>query len=683
MTSSRSFPLYDKKEDIHRSIAEIFDLERDPRAPFSLVQGYTDHHQHHASNDESEEGLLSRTTYLKDVLPVITHLWLSGSEHLDLAADKLADASREARWRLPIGDSGTLEFFLEILPFCDNRRDLRLQSLRLIGNACADVDQNRTRLLSRNTVPCVIQYLKDPFLSTVAVVVLYNVCVDFVPAQRIASEHNLTQELVQQLSGGKHGKAFHEHCCELLALMTTQEVEIQHAPSDIGLSLLSVAASEGVETIDDFSNLLSAALLYLQQQKSKQALIEQDGMTTALALVTKYAMRLEGTNSYSYELNMASQSPSTSQERAATQLAALGQIILEISSLPEFSVALYPLDSPFGAALFHLLASSRAQFQNYACVLLGNLARSDRVSEELVHTYQVLKPLTAILKSTHDSKLLFAALSLLNNLALLPRNNAEMGNTGLLEFLPMLWVQAEKLPVQHASIRLTRILLVGNWDNVRRFYRRLSRDKNSPAHMRSNMSLLLAIFHRTENETTKIEISRLITAFCRVGSQRMPNDAQKLEQNIKKFYFMHPELGKSLVFMITQQKSAIVRSEGWFTLALLAATPEGAACIFGVLSEDGGMQALVETLRGKSIVDGEAMTPGWPQWIDQFMGDGWDWASNTQAALPSEEMQVMRMANIDRKNARAILRVLINSGLDSIDSLQLSLYEDLLNTGSP
>jgi hypothetical protein len=404
-------------------------------------------------------------------------------------------------------------------------------------------------------------------------------------------------------------------------------------------------------------------------------------MTTALVLMTKTHMSLERPKSITRQPYEAS--PQDAIDRAMTSLLAFGQQILELSSLPEFSIALYPLDSQFGASLVHLLLSSRVVFQNYACVLLGNLARSDKVSEELVHTYQIHKPLITILKTTDDAKILFAALSLLNNLCLSPRNKVELGDTGLLEFLPTLWSLAEKVAIQHASIRLTRSLLVGNWDNVRRFYRRLSRDKDSPAHLRSNMSLLLATFNRTDNETTKVEISRLITAFCRVGSQRMPEDSQKLEQNKRKFYFMHPEIRMPLVFMITQQKSAIVRSEGWFTLALLAGTAEGAECVFEVLAEDGGMQALMETIKGKRFLDGQPTTPGVPQWIDQFMGEGWDWGNSAQAMTPSEDAQAIRMANIDRKNARAILRVLINSGLDAVDSLQLSVYEDLLNIGSP
>jgi len=43
-----------------------------------------------------------------------------------------------AKWRVPIGDSGVLNFFLEMLSAHTLRHTLKIHVLRLIGNACAD-----------------------------------------------------------------------------------------------------------------------------------------------------------------------------------------------------------------------------------------------------------------------------------------------------------------------------------------------------------------------------------------------------------------------------------------------------------------------------------------------------------------------------------------------------------------
>ena len=44
----------------------------------------------------------------------------------------------KATWRLPIGESGLLAFFSSIAPTAGLRQALRIHSLRLIGNSCAD-----------------------------------------------------------------------------------------------------------------------------------------------------------------------------------------------------------------------------------------------------------------------------------------------------------------------------------------------------------------------------------------------------------------------------------------------------------------------------------------------------------------------------------------------------------------
>lgn len=44
----------------------------------------------------------------------------------------------QAPWRIPFRQSGILDFFLEVIATDDVDLDLNSQTLRLIGNACAD-----------------------------------------------------------------------------------------------------------------------------------------------------------------------------------------------------------------------------------------------------------------------------------------------------------------------------------------------------------------------------------------------------------------------------------------------------------------------------------------------------------------------------------------------------------------
>lgn len=99
---------------------------------------------------------------LQSVLKILNQLWASNSEFLPQAAEVLATGSRERElilllpsltgmktdrslvsWRGPIGNSGILKFFLEVISSKKNV-DVKLlyHCLRLVGNTCADMSMS-------------------------------------------------------------------------------------------------------------------------------------------------------------------------------------------------------------------------------------------------------------------------------------------------------------------------------------------------------------------------------------------------------------------------------------------------------------------------------------------------------------------------------------------------------------
>ena len=125
-----------------------------------------------SSHDSAAEPKPHRTQCLKDIAETAKAAWTSSrddaSDDMAALAEIVADACRQrkiplhaaansslpphhmnflpdlhrekstASWRLPVGDSGLLTFFLTtVLPSPDLSTSLQKQSLRLIGNACA------------------------------------------------------------------------------------------------------------------------------------------------------------------------------------------------------------------------------------------------------------------------------------------------------------------------------------------------------------------------------------------------------------------------------------------------------------------------------------------------------------------------------------------------------------------
>jgi hypothetical protein len=318
--------------------------------------------------------------------------------------------------------------------------------------------------------------------------------------------------------------------------------------------------------------------------------------------------------------------------------------------------------------------------------MLGNLARSDYACEEFVHTSQVHKPLIAILVGAHDSQILHAALGFLKNLAMPMKNKEALGEAGLMEALPRLWILDTLQQIQFSSISLARQLIIGTINNVRRIVSRPSKDIDSPANMRSKISLLIALFDRTDVEPIKIEISRLLTAVCRVFNTHHGRAPKDMELIRKEFFTMHHDIAKPLGFMVSQTKWPAVRSEGWFVFALMARHPEGAQCISDLMEDFTVFQPLVEMLTGRTLLDRNPGSLPTSEISEKSpasaSGDGMSSAGQApDSAKPTNpgEAQETDMARIDKENALVLIIELLKNRGGEMTVVKRSMFEELLN----
>jgi hypothetical protein len=204
------------------------DIESMFQGPTATVRAQTVPHLDGDEQDDDaaidDEEKARRTLRLKQALISVQQARSSDSELLDALAEKLGDGSRDralghflcqappeapvpcshptpASWRASFGDSGLLDFFLTLLPFAGLRQALKIHTLRIIGNACADtgmcfcwcllggnetdhslrwLDENRARVVQSNALSSgIIPHLADDSLLAFVIPVLYNICVDY------------------------------------------------------------------------------------------------------------------------------------------------------------------------------------------------------------------------------------------------------------------------------------------------------------------------------------------------------------------------------------------------------------------------------------------------------------------------------------------------------------------------
>lgn len=94
---------------------------------------------------------------------------------------------------MPYGDSGILTFFLGELAKDDISNMLKVHSLRIVGNACADTNKNRALLVEEKRLEAVVKQLSDESVVQYTIPVLYNVMVDY--GKSVPSQHYMPNTL--------------------------------------------------------------------------------------------------------------------------------------------------------------------------------------------------------------------------------------------------------------------------------------------------------------------------------------------------------------------------------------------------------------------------------------------------------------------------------------------------------
>jgi hypothetical protein len=190
-----------------------------------------------------------------------------------------------------------------------------------------------------------------------------------------------------------------------------------------------------------------------------------------------------------------------------------------------------------------------------------------------------------------------------------------------------------------------------------------------------------------------MEIARLITSVCRVFTSYTGRSPEDMERIRIKFFKMHPDVGRPLSFMVSQDKWPVVRSEGWFVFALMARFPEGAQCISDLMHDVAVFQPLVEMLTGKKIIDypypPPSSSPGseTSNAIGSPSGSGSGSTStfNLEGRSPESvqpHAQAAEMARIDRENALVLVSELLKNRGKDMAVMRRTLFEDLLKGGT-
>ncbi|KAH0537223.1 hypothetical protein FGG08_005965 [Glutinoglossum americanum] len=650
---------------------------------------------------------------LRGVRNILDQMWWSESEFMTKAAEVLADGSRDPEWRIPYGEAGVLDFFLRVVATEGVEHNLMYHSLRLVGNSCADTetDANRARVVSQNYTLSIIKQLRDLNLAKIVVPVIYNVCVDYgmpppsswirslaesvrEPAQQQAANNGLNNELINLLcdrrfleAGGRNVVGYASRLIELIVSLPNGT---NMSPENAVETLFGLTADPDTD-LEDFLTLISSAVAHLSDVRFQRYMIAQRSLEKPLSILVESYSRFSQSDDLvpsisSLDISSLTPRPEVPEDEKLLSRMRFNLIesLSEISSIPEFAPT-YPLDSPLIGSLRMWLTVPHTQLQVCACVMLGNLARSDDICWTMVHDFRIHEPLIAILEDGSDPQALHAVIGFLKNLALLAGNKAILGKARLLEVLSRLWA-LETIPhIQFAGVSLARQVISGSQENVARLLTPLSPDPDSPAHSRTYLTLLLSLHGKSDQLPTKIEIARAVTAICRTLNTSPPPTLNLDIEDLKlRLFRLHIDVGQPIAVMLGQTKWPLIRSEAWFTFALMARHPEGAAVVSHALHSSEVFKTLVETVTGMQFtlealggVDEEALFDSTILNEEPTQEEAMN-QSDRQKKKESEE----QMARIDRENAIVLVNELLKNNSGHLAPIHCQILQDILHNKS-
>ncbi|KAF4968820.1 hypothetical protein FSARC_3848 [Fusarium sarcochroum] len=624
--------------------------------------------------NESQDAVSKRTNLLS---PVLETLKQQDPTSLEAIAKALGDGSRDVAWRIPYGDSGILEFFLDILASSEQQaHGVKVQALRITGNSCADTDGNRARVVEGKYIISFINHLQHESLIPYLIPVLYNVLVDYEPAQLLASQSRLSSHLITLLQSPNlaNFNPLITYFCKILALLVAQDGEMALADPQTVYTLLKLAASPDFRSdIEDFLALVSTAANYLANETFQERLLNEKQLDAFVKVF--YIAHTQ----FDAELD---------DDETAKELGQLCSSLLttlaDLTGNDAFAT-LYPLESSVPQSLLKWLQGSHAILQSAACLALGNLSRSDEASTAFVQKFQAHRPLIALLSdpSVTEAQLLHSALSFLKNLAIPAQNKLLLGDLLEPASIPRI-LTIDTLPqVQFSAVSLLRLLLVNSAGNVRRVAMpRTVEAEESSSNKHTTVQDIIALFGRSDTEPTRLEASRSVATVCRVlhtapVDEVLPEWTSGDETQPKSLFYAEHDLSQILSFLITQEKWPILRSEAWFVFALMSRSKDGAQVIANILAVSGGMDALSLAVTGQATSNDqvpqiEAGEPEIPAGIPEGL------ALEPQQVDPKQKAN---MAKVDRENCLVLCTEIVKNG-ETLESAQTSRLQGLIRQGT-
>lgn len=377
------------------------------------------------------------------------------------------------------------------------------------------------------------------------------------------------------------------------------------------MEVLFQAVLQQTLELKDFSSLSNVIIALLQAKRNQLYIIDKDIVQLALNLLHQ-----------SYYQPIPASSPTSLPTEEELELISMRRglvtVLADIGYLPEFVTKYGRLDSPVIDTLLSWLPTQHEELQTCSCIMLGNMAQSRSTCRVMADRHRLHIILLNVVKTSYHHSVLFPALGFLANLVWLPDVKEVLGDRGVISEVARFWTAP---PLDQVSVRLTRRVLKESMNNVSRLLSPWLGPEGTPGndlpevnshtfdhasipatendHEKTYLSLLLSAFDESDSSGLKFEVANIVHAiFWTIYNSGVATSPDFIKDLLFRIYGHHPNVANPLGLMV-QNGNPEIRSRGWFAMALMARTNEGAVGLGFLLTDKEVFEALQATVRGR------------------------------------------------------------------------------------
>ncbi|KAG6995829.1 hypothetical protein G7Y79_00041g077810 [Physcia stellaris] len=550
----------------------------------------------------------------------------SRSEDFTTALKILADGTRCEDRREAYGKTGMLDYLLE-LQATTLVVEVRSECLRAIANSCADTDTNRDRVISSPYFGAVLGHLTDKITIHVALAALYNVSLDYDPAQRALRENGLFLILVNlfedpnldhRLVNGNGHSLMLQHITGLLGF-AVEDYDVNSSPDTVLLTLFKYML-DGAPGLEEVFPLLSAVGLHLKYDRFKTLLFEQGLFELYLVSILRCFGYTGSSRASLSEIISPDILPDDIEDLESGQTALIANL-RDLTSSPAFFEK-YPFESADTGTWFTWLHSESADLQLLSCCILSNYARArEDWAEDIITTYNVQMRLICLCVQKPESRVALATLEILLQLARPHSNRARICGHDFLERLSSIWEtdatrSSGLIRTQYASIAVLLGLVTDCAPAVQRLVGHSA--PGSPEIPVSYLESLLRFYVLSNDRKVRIEIAKVVMEIgkivARLGQTQL-GSGPSADAILLSCLSIQPAFVTPISMVISQTEDPILQAQGYFTLVIIARQQLGVTMVKDVMRQHRVFKHLVQAVTKQSAVYAE-ITQSEPEKVD-------------------------------------------------------------------